>query len=329
MLGRLPAAGLDVQALVQRPASLPPGVRSRPIARSAPGRFRALEHEVRLPFDLRRAGGDVVWSPAQDPPWRSPVPFVQTLLDVTPLRTGGRRDPVARRMRRLARRYRAAAAWIAISRHAATTAADALGIPLRRIEVVHLGVDERFSPGERATGPDRPPSVLYVGEYGRHKGFAEAFAVVAGLAEAGLPHRLRVVGRLAPWWRAEVEALLAASPRPDLVDLVGYVDDVVAEYRAADALVFTSRHEGFGLPLVEAMACGTPVVAFDNSSIPEVVGDGGVLVPDGDVAAMVGAVRRVLGDPEASGRALERARAFDWGRTASAHAEVLRQVAAS
>jgi glycosyltransferase involved in cell wall biosynthesis len=318
---------------VQRPASLPSGTAPRPIRRSAPGRFRALEHELRLPLDLRRAGGDVVWSPAQDPPHLPGAPFVQTLLDVTPLRWP-RSDPVGRRMRRLLPRYRAAAAWVAISRYSADTCAREMQLPLARVEVAHLGVDPRFAPGpDRAGAPGRAdgePALLYVGEFGFHKGFGEAFGVVSALADAGHPHRLRMVGRLAPWWRPHVDELLAGAGHPERVDLLGHVPDVVEEYRAAAALVFTSRHEGFGLPLVEAMACGTPVVAFANSAVVEVVGDGGVLVPDGDVAAMVDALVPLLTDAaaweDASSRALERSKAFDWRVTADVHADVLRAV---
>jgi len=330
VLRRLPRPGLDVQAVVQQTGSLPAGVAPRPLHRSAPGRFRALEHELRLPFDLRRAGGDVVWSPAQDPPHRSPVPFVQTLLDVTPLR-GRRADPVGRRMRRLLPRYRAAAGWIAISHHAAETCAAAMGLPLDRIRVAHLGVDPAFTPGDDRAGSGSR-NLLYVGEFGHHKGFGEAFDVVSALADAGFPHRLRMVGRLAPWWRPEVERLLAGCAHPERVDLLDYVDDLVGEYRSAAALVFTSRHEGFGLPIVEAMACGTPVVAFANSSIAEVVGDGATVVADGDVAAMVAALRPLLTDAaawdEASERARQRAAAFDWRATADAHAEALLDAAA-
>jgi glycosyltransferase involved in cell wall biosynthesis len=92
--------------------------------------------------------------------------------------------------------------------------------------------------------------------------------------------------------------------------------------------VVTSRHEGFGLPALEAMACATPVVAFDNTAIPEVVGDGGTLVSDGDVGALVGAVRAVIDDDEVRRshvtRGLARAALFSWRRSAEAHAAVYR-----
>jgi glycosyltransferase involved in cell wall biosynthesis len=93
----------------------------------------------------------------------------------------------------------------------------------------------------------------------------------------------------------------------------------------------TSRYEGFGLPAVEAMACGTPVVAFANTSLTEVVTGGGWLVPDGDVEAMVKAVRALLDSREAAEdwrrKGRQRAAAFTWAESAARHAEVYRLVA--
>jgi glycosyltransferase involved in cell wall biosynthesis len=89
--------------------------------------------------------------------------------------------------------------------------------------------------------------------------------------------------------------------------------------------------EGFGLPAAEAMAAGTPVVAFDNSALSEVVGGGGVLVADGDVASMVANLQLLLDDPaawrEQSRLGRQRARAFDWQESARAHADVFHKVA--
>jgi glycosyltransferase involved in cell wall biosynthesis len=96
-------------------------------------------------------------------------------------------------------------------------------------------------------------------------------------------------------------------------------------------LIVSSRSEGFGLPALEAMACGTPVVAFDNSSLPEVVGEGGLLVPDGDVAAMSDAVSRVIDDQGLRRELSERGPAwsarFPWRAAVDAYAELLKSVA--
>jgi glycosyltransferase involved in cell wall biosynthesis len=326
---------IDVVALADRATELPSGVRRRPIRRVAPSRFAQREHDLRLPWDLARAAqverADVVFSPADNPPRRSPRPWVQMLHDLIPLVFS---DPAfaegAKRWRDVGPRLQGAEIVCANSRCTALDATRELGIEPDRIRVIPLGVDARFhAPAERK-GDDRP-TVLYVGEYGPHKGFAEAFSVAGALADAGLPHRLGMVGYLAPWYEPAVRSLLAEASHPERVDLLGFVDDIVGTYQAADALIVTSRYEGFCLPALEAMACGTPVVAFANSAIPETVDGGGVLVADGDVGALADALTSVLTDRgvwrEASERGVEHARAFTWERCALAHADAFRTAA--
>jgi glycosyltransferase involved in cell wall biosynthesis len=310
---------------------IPAGVEQARLHRIAPGRWRRIEHELLLPLDLARRSADLFHSPALDPPARCPEPWVQTLHDVIPLVFD---DPELaaerRRWHRHAVRCRRASAIIAVSRHTADVAVSTLGLDHRRIEVIHHGVSARFTPGDRS-GTDEAPYLLMVGEYSRRKGYREAFAVAGAMAELGYPHRLRVVGRIASWVRPAVDALVAAAPAPERIDLLGFVEDVVAEYQRAEVLVMTSRYEGFGFPVLEAMACGTPVVAFANSSITEVVGDAGILVDDGDVPRMVAAVRSVCDDRqlwhELSQRGIERAAEFSWERSARAHAEIYRRCA--
>lgn len=324
---------LELTALCPPAAEVPEGVRTirrRPLA---PGRWRHLEHELTLPFALIRHGADVVHSPGLDPPARCSAPWVQTLHDVIPLvfedpELAGER----RRWLRHAPRYRRAAAIAAISRHTAEVGIATLGLDPARVEVIPHGVSPQFIPAATPAHDD-PPTVLMVGEYSRRKGYPEAFAAISALAELGYPHRLRVTGRIAPWVAPTLQTLRRGAAAPDRIELLGFVPDLVAAYQRAEVMIMTSRYEGFGLPILEAMACGTPVVAFANSAIPEVAGDAGLLVPDGDVAALVSAVRSVLDDPsrraELSARGVERARAFSWDRCAVAHAELYRRCAAT
>jgi len=110
----------------------------------------------------------------------------------------------------------------------------------------------------------------------------------------------------------------APSTMPGAVRVGRVEDEDLADlYSAAGCLVFPSRYEGFGLPCLEAMACGCPVAAFRNSSLPEVVGDAGVLVEDGDAEALGNAAAELLASPERWRRAgLQRARKFRWAKTA-------------
>ena len=329
---------LDMSVLVKRDTPLPAGARRVLAHRMAPGRWASQEHDLLLPVDLRRIDFDVFHSPALDPPRRCNRPWVQTLHDVAPLAQRVS-DPspewsaVSRRWQRQRSLFAKATAVIAVSRWVADEGIEHLGLDPRKVHVIHHGVEPAF----RAEGPRAAadaPFILLVSEFDPRKGYDIAMEVIARLAGDGRPHELKIVGRIAPWIRARLEETVAASRRPDRVHLLGYVEggEPLAElYRAATAVIITSRDEGFGLPAVEAMACGIPVVAFANTSITEVVGDGGVLIDDADVTAMTDALRTLLDNPdrwaELSERALERARHFSWARSVSEHAEVLAEAA--
>jgi glycosyltransferase involved in cell wall biosynthesis len=250
---------------------------------------------------------------------------VQTLHDVIPLVFDDPELEVERgRWRRHAVRYRRADAIVAVSRYSADVGISTLGLDPKRVEVIHHGIDVAFRPG--GGRDERSEHLLLVGEYSRRKGYAEAFAVIASLGELGYPHRLWVSGRIAPWVKPAVDAVVAAAPAPARIELLGYVDDLVAQYQRAQVLIMSSRYEGFGFPVLEAMACGTPVVAFANSSLSEVVGDAGILVADGDVSAMTQAVRSLLDDAQRwedySARGVERVKQFSWQKSVDAHAEL-------
>jgi O-antigen biosynthesis alpha-1,3-rhamnosyltransferase len=336
--GLLPAlvaeGGLTLQALVDDEGDAPPGVTPVRAARRLPESLRYYEQLVRLPADVRGAAPDVFHSPATDPPRRCDVPWVQTLLDLIPLAYPA---PIFRLERRLwrarARRIARAHSVIAISRHTAEEGIEKIGLDPRRVEVVHLGVDTDFRPPSVRATPDRP-YLLCVSMLGPHKGYREAFAVVGALADAGFPHHLKLVGGVWPSEAARVRTSVAASPHADRVELLPRVsrEELVGLYQQASAVLVTSRHEGFGLPAVEAMASGTPVVAFANSALPEVVGDGGILVADGDVPAFVTELRSVLTDAtrwdELSEAGVQRAKAFDWKRCAREHSRIVQACAA-
>jgi glycosyltransferase involved in cell wall biosynthesis len=334
--------GLNINALVTADAALDARIGRRLIHRRIKTRARAevIEHAVRVPLDARRwrQDGEVFHNPGFHAPWGIAGPWVQTLLDVIPLTVDEPDlDMLRRRWQRFGPRYRHADAVIAISRHAADEGIRLLGIDPKRLRVVHLGVNPVFAPGpaspaEAAAGAgDGPPYLLVVGEYSRRKGFARAFAVVSALAEAGYPHTLKVAGRVHGFSRDELLRLRAASGAPERIEILGYVDDLPALYQHASVMLMASRYEGFGLPAVEAMASGVPVVAFANTAITEVVAGGGWLVEDGDVDAMVKAVRTIVDSPELAlewrQKGLDRAAAFTWAESAARHADVYRAVA--
>jgi alpha-1,3-rhamnosyl/mannosyltransferase len=202
----------------------------------------------------------------------------------------------------------------------------ALDLDPERVDVTPYGVDERFSPGAPSSAileglGVSQPYLLTVGTLQPRKNLETALRAFERLADAGAEHHFVVAG--ARGW--DDEGLIARFERArwrSRIHVVGRVadDSLVTLYRGADCFVFPSREEGFGLPPLEAMACGTPVVASRVSSIPEVVGDAGVLVDPDDVAEIAGALEQVIGSPATRAKLIrrgrERARVFTWARCA-------------
>lgn len=286
------------------------------------------------------------------PPQRSGA-SVATVHDVAALEHPGWYAPDVVEIHR--RKNRAAAegatAIIAVSRYTRERFLALHDVDPARVHVVHNGVSEEFRPA----GPEgvasirtrrelRDPFLLYVGTRERRKnvaGLLEIFRRVARergdvtLALAGMrPRRegARVHG-VEAWSGAEVEERIGEAELAGRVRVLGHVDgdELRALYSAAAVFVFPSLYEGFGLPVLEAMACGLPVVASDRTALPEVVGDAGVLADPEEPEAFAGAVLELLEDGERRAelreRGLERAGGFRWEAAAAATRDVYRRAA--
>jgi len=297
--------------------------------RRSHGQLSAYEDAVALNADIARIGPDVYHAIDFRLPGRSPRPLVVTLHDLIPWAFGGPRMRGERWRFRLALRLlRRADAVIAVSRSTAADAARMRVAAGSRVHVIAEAPRAIFGPRDgaaarvkKAWGVD-PGYLLFVGALDARKdpesllrAWEAAREGHAGLALvlAGEP------GRQAP-------PSMAGAVRAGRVD-----DDTLVDlYNAAGCLVFPSRYEGFGLPCLEAMACGCPVVAFRNSSLPEIVGDAGVLVADGDGRALGEAARAVLSNRKRWSKAgLERARRFSWEKAARETVSVYEAVAAA
>lgn len=327
------AARSDMELVLLGPVGprWPEGTEHRPIAMHGPGRWRPWEHLAVSGVAARRVHADVAWFPANLPPLLPPHPFVATVHDVIPLQLGGPGLAAdRRRWRTFGRGLRRARAVLCPSWATAHAAHAALGLDPRHTEVIPWGVGEAFTPAGATEGVGFP-HLLWVSAFDAHKGLAEACELVATLSTRGLPHHLRLVGPFDEWNRRLVDEIVAGSTRPDLVDVVGWVDDLPAAYRAADAFVVTSRIEGFGLPPVEAQACGTPVVGFASAAVTEVSGPGARLVPWGDLPALADVAQQVLTDPSHSSdlvvAGLANAARYTWHAAVDTYAAALHRAA--
>jgi len=287
----------------------------------------------------RRLGGELLWSPVHSGPI-SHARQVVTVHDVVALDHPEWLNPRFVRWYRwmLPRLLSRAARLIAISGFTRDRVVARLGIDPAKIEVIPLGVAARFQPvaGQdidrmrQALGLGDRRYVLSLGSLEPRKNLA---GLLAGWARArpDLPADLRLVVTGAPG-RGAVFADGGSVRWPADCKALGRVDDrwLPALYSGAECFAYLSHYEGFGLPPLEAMACGTPVLASDIEVFREVFGDAAYRVAPDDEAAIAEALARLVTDPGLRRRHAERGRArarrYCWSKTARATVEVLRRV---
>lgn len=313
------------------PADLPALGRPRCIP------FPRLWTHVRLSAEMLRRRPDVLFVPAHVVPLVAPC-CVVTIHDLGYLSEPDAHPPRQRRMLDLTTRWsaRSSTRIIAVSDSTKRDLVDHYGVVPDKIDVVPLGVSETFSTRslDETTrvriAYDLPETfVLAVGTIQPRKNLemlTRAMELIPGI-------QLVVAGK--PGWLADrVMAELAEPLRAGRVRLLGYVPsaDLAALYAASSCVAFVSRFEGFGLPAIEAMACGAPVVASDRGALPEVVGDAALVVDPDDRNEIAEAIRTVLSDAARAASlreaGLRRAEEFTWRATAEETLRVLREVAA-
>jgi glycosyltransferase involved in cell wall biosynthesis len=320
---------IEIVALGGDPGGIPAGVeRVREAAHPPTNAGWTL---IGLPRTAARARVDLIHAPAYTAPFWAGVPVVLTIHDVSyeihPEWYPYRRDWLRRYFYR--RSAKSATRVLTVSSFSASEITAAYGIPPSRITVTPLGVHGAFSAGDPDVPRDLPanviePFLLHVGdiherrnlpvvvdallEARRHFGASAATSLVLAGVDRGITDGLC--------------AMAAEAGSPDAVVALGPVseDRVHALYRGAVALVYPSLYEGFGLPLIEAMASGTPVLASHAASIPEVLGGAGVLLDPRDVSAWRDAIVRIMNDEtlrrDLRARGLARAATYSWQRTA-------------
>ena len=315
------AADLRLAAVTRRPGLVPSGIERVELA----ARSQVLRMAITLPRVLRRLRPAVAHFLHSLPlGYRGPaVVTVQDLSFERDPSVMGRRDRLIFG-RVVPRAARGADRVLTLSELTKRDLVELYGVPEERIVVTPPGVDPAFTPN--GPSPDGEPYALFVGSLQPRKDPVAAVEALALLGD-GAP-RLVLVGP-DKGGRADAEQAAERTGVAQRVEFRGHVsrEEMAALYRSAACLVFPSRYEGFGLPVLEAMASGTPVVATTAGALPEAAGEAAILVAERNPVELAGGIERAIADRErlvAAG--LERAARFTWAETARRTLDVYREL---
>jgi glycosyltransferase involved in cell wall biosynthesis len=333
------------------PAGVPPEVRVERVPVRAGHFGKVLFEQYLFPAACRRVGATVAHVPYWGGPLRSPVPLVITIHDLTTLLVlDYNRGWRARLYNALVGAAAQGAAHIITDSFASKLdIIDHLAIPEECVTAIYLGVGPQFTAAQSAGNslvdmavlrkynlPDF--YILYLGGYELHKNILTLLHAYTYVAQAlGEDYPLILAGkkpeRASPNF-PDYEDYIERSGLAKFVRWIGFVDeeDKPVLYRNAEVFVFPSRHEGFGLPPLEAMACGTPVVASTSGSLPEVVGPAGFAVDPDDPRNMAGAIIAIIMQEQLAAelrqKGPEQAAKFSWETMAAETLLVYDRVAA-
>jgi glycosyltransferase involved in cell wall biosynthesis len=297
-----------------------------------------------LPRELKADPPSVFLSPVMQFPLRCPCPGIATIPDLAAVTFGSyftlQRRLLARFQARQA--VRQADHLFALSGATRDDIRRYYGAPEEKITVIWAGVSSGFHPvrdaekqralREKYGLPEK--YVLYLGRIQPRKNLdrlIDAFSETAA-RHPELPHHLVLAGDRG-WMDQPIREKARRSPAADRIHFTGFIDeeDLAALISAADALALVSLWEGFGLPIIEAMACGTAVITSDCSSLPEVAGDAALIVNPEDTGAISAALDRLLRDQprrhELEEKGFERARLFTWEKTAQRVMDAVKRLA--
>ncbi len=337
LLHALPSADPSIALLVFTGRQGHPPTHKRLIVRRAPWSTedptrRILWEQLVQPFALTQIRPDLVHALAFVSPVVNPFPSVVTVYDLSFIHYPDRL-PASRRLylRLLTRRScRVARRVIAISHSTAHDLTKTFTIPADKIDVAVPGVGEQFKPlpkaevkafRQREGLPDR--FLLFLGTLEPRKNLPVLLRAYARLPETDRQAVHLVLGGGKGWMFDDIFRTIEQYNLAATVHLPGYIpaDDLPLWYNAAEAFVYPSIFEGFGLPVIEAMACGTPALVSNVSSLPEAAGDAGWLLPPDDVDAWADALARIGHDAAWHQTASERGRShaarFTWANTAA------------
>lgn len=304
----------------------------------------SLQEQVSVPLAVLRAKADVFHAPHYVVSPLTPGPYVVTIHDCIHLRfpqylPNRAALHYARAMMRIAARR--AARVLTVSQASKDDILHYLKVPPDKVEVIYNALDERLAivptPDDVARVRERfqltSPFVLYTGNIKPHKNIDRLIEAFSILRRSGIDDvKLLIIGDDISKY-PNLRRLVHRFQLHQQVRFLGFVPEetLAVLYRLASLFVFPSLYEGFGLPPLEAMAAGVPVVTSNVSSLPEVVGDAALLIDPMDAGAIADAMGRVLGDPRLSAelvrRGRERIKAFSWERSVARIRQVYAEVA--
>ncbi len=292
------------------------------------GRIRT--EQLETPGLLRRLGADLYHGLAFAAPLRVPCPTIITVYDLSFITRPKTHKTLNRMYLSLATRWscRHAARVIAISEWSRHDVVEFLSVDPARVDVIALGVDPRFHPGSqqelaqfKQANRIGVHTVFFLGSLEPRKNLPVLIDAFKQVLEA-VPDAELIVGGGRGWNYTSLFRHIQELGLDEKVRFLGPVpaDDVPKWMNACTVFAYPSLYEGFGLPVLEAMACGAAVVASNVTSLPEVAGDAGLLVPPADTQQIAQALGRVLTDESLRAtlrqRGLQRATQFTWRRTA-------------
>jgi len=306
---------------------------------NAPRRF--LWDQFKLPRLARAAHVDLLHQPAFSAPVFFKGKTVVTVHDIIAILFGGDIPFYSRQYfaRWMPFSYRFADKIICVSEHTKQDLIKHLGVPEEKMVVIPEAAGSRFKPIKDRRKIDKILDKYYIdGRYILHIGTLnprknlEFLIRVFNRIHKMMPDIKLVITGKKGWYYENLFEAVRHLGLEKFIIFTGYIEDEEAPYlyNGADVYAFPSIYEGFGLPPLEAMSCGTPVVASNTSSIPEVVGDAGVLLSPKDVESWVKAILRILRDKplreKMTTASLKQAKKFSWRKTARQTVEVYEEV---
>jgi glycosyltransferase involved in cell wall biosynthesis len=302
---------------------------------------------IRIPLtltaELRKHPVDVLHVQFTAPPF-TPCPVVVSIHDLSFEHLPQTFNRRSRTQLRLTVRHsaRRATRILTLSDHTRRDIIETYGVDSERVTAIPLAAPTHFGPVNNEKELQRVRHIygidgdyiLSVGSIQPRKNLprlVRAFASLRNKRRAGTLPKLVLVGKCA-WLYDETLRALQETGMEDSVILTGYVpqSDLPALYSGAVCFVYPSYFEGFGLPPLEAMKCGAPTIVGNNTSLPEVVGDAGILIDPFDISAIAAAIERLIDDSDfrhqLAVKGLARARMFDWHETARQTLDIYKQV---